>query len=268
VRHTAIALFDARVFAALLMRRLGALACLLMLWAAPVSAQFAVAPIRLDLGASARSGAIAVRNESQEAITFQMQAMEWTQDAEGKDKYEDSKDLIYFPKIMTVEPGQEGLVRVGLKNALLPHEKAYRVFIEQLPPAQTPEARSGPRGSAQVNVLIRFGAPVFVSPVQPQDSAQFTAMGLAKGVLTLGVKNTGNRHQVVQGIEITGVDAQGQQVYALTLADRYLLAGTGKAYTATIPAAQCTRITGLFVELKTDKLGLKNKLDVSRGMCS
>lgn len=241
----------------------------LLLACASTHAQFAVSPIRLELGANARSGAIAVRNESKEAITFQVQSLAWTQDAEGKDHYEESKDLVFFPKLLTVEPGQEALVRVGTKTPLVPSEKTYRLFIEQLPaPAQTDGKAGGSRGTAQVNVLIRFGAPIFVGPVTPQDSAQFTALQLSKGTLTLGVKNTGNRHQMVQGIEIKGTDAQGNEVYALTLADRYLLAGTAKSYTTAIPPAQCNRIAGLTVELKTDKLGLKNRLDVTRAMCS
>lgn len=236
---------------------------------APSQAQFAVSPIRLELGTNARSGAIAVRNEGKEAITFQVQSLAWTQDSEGKDRYEDSKDLVFFPKLMTVEPGQEGLIRIGTKTPAVPSEKTYRLFIEQLPAAAQADAKpAGPRGSAQVNVLIRFGAPIFVGPVTPQDSAQFTAMSLSKGTLTLGIRNTGNRHQLVQGIEIKGTDAQGNEVYSLTLADRYLLAGTAKNYTAAIPPAECNRIAGLTVELKTDKLGLKNRLDVTRAMCS
>lgn len=228
----------------------------------PARAEFAVNPIRLDLGPAARNGAIAVRNEGQEPLGFQMQAMEWTQDAEGKDKYTETADLIFFPKIMTVEPGKETLLRVGVKNAVLPTEKTYRLFIEQMP-GERAEKKPG----AAVNVLIRFGAPIFVAPATPRDSAEFTVASLAKGVLTLGVRNTGNRHQVVQGIELKGQDAQGNEVYSLTLADRYILAGTTKTYTTTIPAAQCSRIAGLTVELKTDKLGLKNKLDVNRAMC-
>lgn len=239
----------------------------LLLACQPLWAQFAVSPIRLELGAAARSGAITLRNEGQASISFQIQGMEWTQDAEGKDRYEDTKDLIFFPKIMTVEAGQEGLVRVGVRTPVVQTEKTYRLFIEQLP-GVLPEVRQGQRGSAQVAVLVRFGAPIFVGPVNPRDSAEFTGLSLAKGALTVGVKNTGNRHQVVQGIEIKGADTQGNEVYSLTLADRYLLAGTAKTYGTTIPAPQCTQIAVLTVELKTDKLGLKNKLDVARAMCS
>lgn len=237
-----------------------------LLLAAPASkAEFSVNPIRLDLGAAVRNSAISVRNEGKEPLGFQMQAMEWTQDAEGKDKYAETTDLVFFPKIMTIEPGQEGLIRVGVRNPVAPTEKTYRLFIEQLPSTR-PDARSAQAGAA-VNVLIRFGAPVFVAPTAPQDSAEFTATALARGVVTLGVRNTGNRHQVVQGIELKGVDAQGAEVYTLTLADRYLLAGTTKTYTASIPAAQCSKIAGLNVELKTDKVGLKTRLDVNRAMC-
>ena len=242
---------------------------LLLLWAlvsAPARAgEFVVNPIRLELGAQARSGVITVRNEGKEKLNFELAAMEWTQDATGKDVYTDTPDLIFFPKIMAIEPGQEGLIRVGSRALIVPVEKTYRLFIEELPGVSAPK----PAGSsATINVLIRFGAPVFVAPVKPSDSAEITAATLARGVLSLSVKNTGNRHQIVEGIQLSGIDRAGNEVYALTVADRYLLAGTTKSYTATIPAEQCARIANLSIELKTDKFGVKRKLDIDRAMCS
>ena len=56
-------------------------------------------------------------------------------------------------------------------------------------------------------------------------------------------------------------------MYTLTLADRYLLTGTAKAYTTAIPADQCAKITQLSLEFKTDKLNVARKLDVTRTMC-
>lgn len=232
---------------------------------APLQAgEFTVDPIRLELGAAARSGVITVRNEGKEKLGFQLQASEWSQDALGKDQYSETRDLIFFPKIMSVDPGEVGVVRVGTRAAVVQTEKTYRLFIEELPGA----AKEAQAPGATLNVLIRFGAPIFVTPLNPSDSAAIASLELARGVLTLSVKNTGNRHQVIQGIQLAGVDAQGKEVYAMTLADRYLLAGANKSYTATIPADQCAKITGLSVELKTDKVGVKRKLDVSRAMCS
>lgn len=238
--------------------------CALLACGAALAGDFSVNPIRLELGGAARSGVIGVRNESKEKLSFQLQAMEWTQDAAGKDRYTDTQNLVFFPKIMSIEPGEEGLIRVGTRSSVMATETTYRLFIEELPGvAKTPEGNG-----VQLNVLIRFGAPIFVAPLKPQDSLEIGDFELAKGVLTLSAKNTGNRHQVVQGIHLKGIDTAGNEVYALTLADRYLLAGTAKSYTTAIAAHQCAKIALLAVELKTDKLSAQRKLDVSRAMCS
>lgn len=221
-------------------------------------------PIRLELGPAVRSGVFSVRNDGKEKLSFQIEAMEWTQDAAGVDQYTETRDLIFFPKILGVEAGEEGIIRVGARNAAVPAEKTYRVFIQELPSPSQAVLADGPR----VNLLLRFGAPVFVTPVRPTDSAEVTAMALAQGVLGLSLKNTGNRHQVIEGIHIRGADRLGQEVYALTLADRYLLTGSTKAFKATIPAQKCDGIATLSVQVKTDKVTLDRKLDVSRAMCS
>lgn len=240
------------------------LACIVFGQTPGLAGDFSVNPISLDLGAAAKSGVFIVKNDGTERLSFQLNSVEWTQDAEGKEQYADSWDLIFFPKIMTVEPGKEGVIRVGIKTPVVATEKTYRLFIEELPGVISKEAESG---TAKINVLIRFGAPIFVSPVKPQDSLDIENFSLAKGNVTLSAKNTGNRHQVVQGIELRGTDTGGSEVYALTLADRYLLTGTAKSYTTSIPAEQCTKITQLALEFKTDKLNVARKLDVTRAMC-
>jgi fimbrial chaperone protein len=242
---------------------LAATCCVLFATGSAMAGEFSVNPIRLDLGASVRSGVIAIKNEDKQKLGFQIEAKEWTQDAGGKDQYADTNALIFFPKIMSVEPGEEGLIRVGARVAAVPAEKTYRLFIEELP-----GATKKLEGGAQINVLIRFGAPVFIAPLKPQDSLDIESFSLAKGTVTVSAKNTGNRHQVVQGIELQGTDAGGSEVYALTLADRYLLTGTAKAYTTAIPADQCAKITRLSLEFKTDKLNVARTLDVTRAMCS
>lgn len=227
-----------------------------------LAGEFSVNPVRLELAANARSGAIGVRNDGKEKISFQIQGMEWTQGADGKDQYADSRELIFFPRIMTVEPGDEGLVRVGARNALVQTEKTYRLFIEELPSGKPTEARG-----AQVNVLVRFGAPIFVLPVNPRDGLEIERMEMAGGVLRIGARNTGNRHQIVQGVSLKGIDAGGNEVYARTLADRYLLAGTAKSYETSIAADQCSRMTSIKLEFKTDRLTVERKLDVNLAMC-
>jgi fimbrial chaperone protein len=225
--------------------------------------EFVVSPVRLDLGPAARSGAITVRNDGQEKLGFQLEAMEWRQDADGKDEYLPTSELVFFPKIMSVEPGQDGLVRVGIRSPLVPTEKTYRLFIQELPGTSKPPEHT----AAQVTFLIRFGAPVFIGPVKPQDSLAVDNLAMVKGAVSFSAHNTGNRHQVVQGVFLKGVDTGGHEVYSLTLADRYLLAGAAKRFSATIAHAECARIASLSVEVRTDKLSTVRKLDVDPNMC-
>lgn len=228
-----------------------------------LAGEFTVNPIRLDLSASIRSGVISVRNDGKERLSFQMTAMEWTQNAAGKDQYLDTRDLLFFPKVMTVDPGDEGVIRVGTKMAALAREKTYRLFIDELP--GTPSTGAGQ--AAQVNMLIRFGAPVFVRPLKPEVSLGLEQLDLVKGELSVVVGNTGNQHQLVEGIRLKGTDSQGGEVYALTLADRYLLAGTVKRYSTSIAQDKCSKISKLTIEFKTDKAQLKRELDVRGAMC-
>jgi P pilus assembly protein, chaperone PapD len=248
-----------------LIRMLQIVACWGLL--APVIAgEFVVSPIRLDLGPGSRSGAITVRNEGTEKIGFQLEAMEWQQDASGQDQYLETRELVFFPKIMTVEGGQEGLIRIGTKMPVVQTEKTYRLFIQEMP-GPTKEPEQAKAGKAQVNFLIRFGAPIFVAPVQPQDGLTVDSLSVVNSAISLSARNSGNRHQVIQGVSLKGADAAGNEVYASTLADRYLLSGTTKSFSATIPPAQCARVASLSVEIKTDKQSAARRLDVNPSMC-
>lgn len=233
------------------------------LFAPPAGGEFVVSPVRLDLGPTSRSGAIKVRNDGKDKIGFQLEAMEWRQDAAGKDQYVPTQELVFFPKIMSVEPGDEGVIRVGARTPLVETEKTYRLFIQELPGT----VKKSENSTAQVNFLIRFGAPVFVGPMKPQDGLTLENVGMLKGAVSLSARNGGNRHQIIQGIHLKGADAAGKELYALTLSDRYLLAGTSKAFSAEVPAAQCALLASLTVEVKTDKLNTVRKLDVTPSMC-
>jgi fimbrial chaperone protein len=163
-----------------------------------VAGEFSVNPIRLELGAAARSGAIAVRNEGQQPLSFQLQAMEWTQDAKGKDQYLETRDLIFFPKILTVEPGQERVVRVGARTPVVPSEKNLPSSSKNFGQRQGPATKG-----TQINFLIRFGAPVFITLLKPEDGLEIEDVALAHGDLTFPQRTpatgTGNSGSSFEG---------------------------------------------------------------------
>ena len=119
--------------------------------------------MRLDVRHSAKSASVSVVNDGAEKLSFQLQAMDWSQDLDGKDLYTESRDLIFFPKLMSVEPGQEAIVRIGFKTNAASVEKTYRLFIEELPGV----VKKVEGSSAQINFLVRFGLPIFAAPALP-----------------------------------------------------------------------------------------------------
>ena len=224
------------------------------------AAEWRVAPIRLDLGASARSGVITVFNEKPETLHLQMKAFAWTQDAEGKDRYEETDDLLFFPRIMIFSKAEERILRAGIKMAVPPREKAYRLFLEEIP---------GPRKTEGTNVAIaiRLGVPVFVRPVKEEALGEVAELALSQGTLSLAVRNTGNVHFSIAAIEIKGTGPKGEETFSKEIGGWYLLAGASRRYEAAIPREACRGTATIAAAARTDRLTFSGALAVNETMC-
>lgn len=225
--------------------------------------EFAVSPIRVELGPAVRTGAFVVRNEGKEPLSIQVRGMLWSQDGRGRDHYEDSSELVYFPRLLTIEPGKEGVIRVGIRQPPADRERTYRLFIEELPPAGAPVAEH----KAALSFLVRFGVPVFVKPLRTVDQVEVGAPRARGGKVSFDLRNTGNQHQVIQEILVRGLAPDGQELFTTTLADRYLLAGTRKEYSAPIPDHACARVAQVVVDVRTDKSRASGQTPVEFSAC-
>ena len=81
--------------------------------------QFTVQPTRLELGAPQRSGALTLRNESPTPLSFRIQGLRWTQDADGQERYGEAPELVYFPRLLTLPPGEAAVIRVAIFAAIV-----------------------------------------------------------------------------------------------------------------------------------------------------
>ncbi len=151
---------------------LAALAATFLAATAATAGSFGVSPIRVDLDRGTRTGLVTVTNDDTRKLSFRMKLFEWTQDEQGADRNAESSDLIFFPQIMTVEPGDKRVIRSGARAGEAGREKAYRLFIEELQDPGT----AGAQG-AQVAVLLRFGVPVFVAPPSGKPEPEFALTG-------------------------------------------------------------------------------------------
>ena len=222
--------------------------------------EWRVTPIRLDLGRDAKSGAVTVFNGSEERLQLQMKAFEWTQDGEGKDRYEETGDILFFPRIMIFDKQGEKILRAGIKATALAREKTYRLFVEEIPEPIKAEG-------ARVAIAIRFALPIFVKPLKEETRGEITGLSMSGGVVTAAVKNSGNVHLFVRTVLVQGKDGAGKLVLTKELSGWYLLAGAQRVHTAEVPADVCREIARVDVEVRTETLSFTGSLVADPSMC-
>jgi fimbrial chaperone protein len=233
----------------------------LLLSPAPArSGEWRVSPVRLELGRNAKSGVVTVFNESDEPLQVQIRAFEWTQDAEGRDRYTKTEDLLFFPRMMIFAEKEERILRAGIRVPAAKKEKAYRLYLEEIP---------GPRKDEGVNVAIaiRIGVPVFVKPLKEEPKGEIGMMGMAKGVLTIPVRNAGNVHFIIRSTTVTGENAKGEKVFSRDIGGWYLLADASRLYATEIPEDVCRDLVKIEVEAKTDRFSFSGGFVPVRTMC-
>jgi fimbrial chaperone protein len=246
------------------MHTIAAAAILFCLSLAPSGAfagEFRVTPIRLDFDRGTKSGVITIVNEGGDRLNVQMRAFEWTQNADGKDEYTETNDIIFFPRIMSLEKSAEKILRAGIRIPATAKEKTYRLFIEEIPEPKKAE------GGVNVAIAIRFGVPIFVKPLKEEVKGVIEKAELSKGDISLLLKNRGNTHFIIKSIDFKGQNAKGEEVFSKELSGWYLLSGASKLYTTPVPQEVCRDLSRLAIEIKTDRFDLNGKLDVDQAMC-
>jgi len=234
--------------------------CLFLIPSIAFSGEFRVTPIRLDFDKGAKSGVVTILNEGGDKLNVQMKAFEWTQNADGKDQYTETNDIIFFPRIMALEKNEEKILRAGIKIPATTKEKTYRLFIEEIPEPKKAEG-------VNVAIAIRFGVPIFVKPLKEEMKGEIEKVELSKGVLNALVKNKGNVHFIINSIDIKGKKASGEEIFSKELSGWYLLSGVSRLYTTSIPQEVCKDLSKLDIDVKTDRFNLNGKLDVYQAMC-
>lgn len=222
--------------------------------------EWQVVPIRLDLGAAAKSGVLTVKNRSDESLNIQLKAYEWSQDPDGKDKYQDTADLIFMPKIATIDKQGEQVVRVGIKIPATAREKTYRLFIEEIPKPRKAE-------SSSISIAIRFGVPIFVKPLKEAIKGDIEKFEAVKGELSAAVSNSGTAHLNISAVNFRLRNARGDELFSKETKGWYLLSGISRRYSVPFPAELCKEAAVAEVDVKGDGLDLKKRVDMNVTSC-
>lgn len=218
---------------------------------------FGVSPIRVDLDPATRTGLVTVVNDDDRKLYFQLKLVEWTQSPEGEDRYADSSDLLFFPQIFTLEPKDKRLIRIGVKAPPAGPERAYRLFIEELP-----DPNAGPSGGAQVAVRLRFGVPVFVSGGKGDPKAVITSATDSPGAVQLAIRNEGTRQVRFETIALR---RDGREL--ASAAGWYVFPGTTRTFSIPVGGAPCPAPGAAEVVATSTGHEVRTTVEISPRLC-
>jgi len=232
------------------------------------ASNFSITPTSLELSGGVKSGAFSIVNSGTDTLNCQIAVKEWNQDPDGKDVYVDAKDIVVFPKIMTVGPNEQRAVRIGIKGPPSMLEKTYRLFAEEIP-AQKKANEVKPNGkiSAGLTIAFRYAVPIFVKPVRPQESAVIEQTGMSRGVVKAMVKNTGNVHVKLSSVTFQGKAIDGKVLFSQDVAGWYILHGQSRPYEVAVPREVCKDVATIAISVQAENMTINKTMNVEGKMC-
>lgn len=215
------------------LRILGALAL-----AAPLAAgagDLEIAPVLVELSPEARTALVSVRNAGRQPARYQARAYEWGQASDGATVLTPAKDLVLFPPLLELLPGETRNLRLGTDAAPGPSERSWRLFVEELPRRETST------GAPQVQVLTRIGVPVFLAPAQRTAKAEIAFLPAEGARVRFTLRNVGSVRIRPSAVTLTLLSADDQPLLERSLEAWYVLAGGERVYEIEVPAGACAR---------------------------
>jgi len=160
---------------------------------------FAIVPLRVELGPN-RTSSLTVTN-TDEAKTFEVRAVRWQQQNRS-DTYAQTDELLLAPATFRLEKGASQVVRIQLNRPLDAAEHPYRIFIDEVPPAQEVRANT-------LKTIVSMGIPVFVAPASGPVAKGEAALtvALVKDVLKIEMRNTGKANLKLREFMVSSTKA-------------------------------------------------------------
>ncbi|MDH4030665.1 MAG: fimbria/pilus periplasmic chaperone [Chromatiales bacterium] len=189
------------------------------------AASLDVSPIRVKFAAGQRSHVVTVRNTGDADISVQADPVEWSQDSDGIDVYTPAGTLLVVPRIFTIAPGDEQIVRLGRVSAESGDlEGSHRVFFTELAPSR------GAGEAPGLSMRLRLGIPVFVAPAsEPEPRLDLVSTEQIPEGVAVVLSNQGNVH--IQVLDISGHMVGPDQPEAVSArVTAYLLPGTTRKF--------------------------------------
>lgn len=228
-----------------------------------LASAFKVTPVKVLLSQRASTALLTLTNESDRRLRFQASVFRWDQTREGKMELTPTRDVVFFPPILSVEPGETRKVRLGSAGPFGPSEKSYRIFFEELPELDS----AGNDKGSQLFIRTRMGIPIFFQPEEKEPGTRFDSVAAAAGILHFSVRNTGNVHVNLRGVRVKGLSDSGSPLFEREAEGWYVLAGGTRDYAIEIPAERCGEVNRFVIEALVDEATIVENLEPSAVFC-
>ena len=158
-------------------------------------------------------------------MTVQIRIFRWTQ-AQG-DVLTPTKDIVASPPFAELAANSEQTVRIVRMGLKVDQETAYRLIVDQLPPATNP-------AGSNVMLLMRHSIPLFAEDANASKPSIEWRVTVGGGDLQLSGSNSGGRHLRLANVKL--IDSAGLIRAEQTGLVGYVLANSKMTFT--IPLAQ------------------------------
>jgi fimbrial chaperone protein len=197
-------------------------------WGATV----AVNPVRIHLSGGKRSEQLKLTNNGGKAARFQITAFSWHETPAGEMKLVPTSDLLFFPSLLEIAPGQTRRVRVGSTVPPGRSELSYRIIVEELPAASA--------AAGVVHVVTRLNVPVFVQPKAARPKPTLKTR-VERGQVLILLENGGNAYFKASELRVIARSKTGAVLLDKRLAGWYVLAHGRRDYSLAIPKDICAQ---------------------------
>lgn len=224
------------------------------------SAVFDIYPVRIFMDSKNRTEKVVIKNLDSKELQIQVRVFSWDQTEQGEDKYEETNEIVIFPKILKIKPSEEKVIRVGCQVPPDGREKTYRIMVEELPPVE----QSNQQG-VRINILLKVSVPIFLSPVAKKRSGEMEFEGVKDDTLLITVNNNGNVHFIASQLKIKGTDRSGSEIFSTTQNGWYILAGRKKQFSVKLDPKIAEKLFGINVVVHGDEgFGIEKWFQVAR----
>jgi len=213
---------------------------------------FQVMPLRLFINPHTKTTVLRVINSDEKSLTVQLNARSWYQNEMGEDNYRDTRDIVVFPRIMTIKKGEEQIVRVGYQGEpATDRERSYRLFLTELPVEENPAA------GARLIFALRLGVPIFIEAATEKHASSIEAVKLSQGQIQFQIKNNGNTHFNVGNIKSTGFNEAKSEVFTSSGRGWYVLPDKTRTFAVGVPEKGCLESVAINSVIETGESTLE-----------